>query len=152
VPDLLDVEAESLADSPSEPNRNKPSGQDENRVVVTGIPQAQEQADPGLLAETLEKAPPEEANDAAALVPQAEMANAETEKGEVLEAEIEALLKNARESIGLQNDPEGLSPVDARALLDRAEDELDQTFREKIMEKLKSGVTRSRTSVANRDR
>ena len=146
------AEAESLADSPSEPSHNKPTGQNEIRVAGTGIPQAPEQADPGLLAETHEKAPLEEANDAAALVPPAEIANAETEPGGALDTEIEALLKNARESIGLQNDPESLSPVDARALLDRAEDELDQTFREKIMEKLKSGVTRSRTSVVNRDR
>jgi hypothetical protein len=42
--------------------------------------------------------------------------------------------------------------VDPFILLAQAEDELDQTFREKIMEKVKSGVTRLRTAVAQNNK
>jgi hypothetical protein len=67
-----------------------------------------------------------------------------------LDDEIDALLQQAQESIALQQEKDTLSAVDAMTLLDRAEDELDQTFREKIMTKIKSGVTKLRTAVAER--
>jgi len=66
------------------------------------------------------------------------------------EDEIEALLNQARESITLQMDKDTVRSVDAMALLDRVEEELDQTFREKIMDKLKTGVNKLRTAVAER--
>lgn len=74
----------------------------------------------------------------------------EPQPGRAQEDEIEALLNQARESIALQKDQDTLRSVDAMALLDRAEDELDQTFREKIMDKLKTGVNKLRTAVAER--
>lgn len=147
-----EAEAGSLAESHSERMQEKPSGKDEKRVATPGAPQAAEQAAARLLAGSHEKGFPEEAHHTSDLAAPAEIADAETGPEGALETEIDALLEHARESIGLQNRQESLSPVDARGLLDRAEDELDQTFREKIMEKLKSGVTRSRTSVVNRDK
>ncbi len=147
-----EAEGASLAESHSGPMLEKPSDKNAKRVATLGAPQAGEQGASGLLAESDEKGFPEEANDVADLEAPAEIADAETGPEGALETEIDALLDNARESIGLQNQQESLSPVDARDLLDRAEDELDQTFREKIMEKLKTGVTRSRTSVVNREK
>lgn len=147
-----EAEGASLAESHAEPIQEKPSYKNGKRVATPGAPQAEEQGATGLLAGSHEKGFPEEAHDTADLAAPVEIADAETGPEGALETEIDALLDNARESIGLQNRQESLSPVDAGDLLDRAEDELDQTFREKIMEKLKSGVTRSRTSVVNRDK
>lgn len=144
--------AESLAQGPAEPGQERPAGKNENRVAGPDQPQVSDQAATPLLAENGENGFPDEDHDAADLAAPPAIAGAEPGPEGALEAEIEALLKNAREGIGQQNQAETLSPVDARALLDRAEDELDQTFREKIMEKLKSGVTRSRTGVVNRDK
>ena len=150
--DAPEAEAGSLADSYSEPAHARPSEKNEIRVAGPDQPQVSDQAAVPLLAENGENGIPEEAHDAADLAAPPANAGAVPGPEGALEAEIEALLKNAREGIGQQNQAETLSPVDARALLDRAEDELDQTFREKIMEKLKSGVTRSRTGVVNRDK
>ena len=152
LPDSREPAAESFAESQAEPRQDRPGGKKENRVAGPDQPQLFDQAATPLLAENGENGFPEEAHDAAD--PEAPLAIAEAEPGPegALEAEMEALLRNARESIGQQSQPGSLSPVDARALLDRAEDELDQTFRERIMEKLKSGVARSRTSVVNRDK
>ena len=150
--DSRETAAGSRADDPADDIHDRPSGQNGDRVARAGMPKVPEQGETGLLAKTHEKGSEEEANDTAALLPQDAIAEAATKPGGALEAEVEALLNNARESIGLQNEPASFSPANARALLDRAEDELDQTFREKIMEKLKSEVTRPRTSVAGRDK
>lgn len=66
----------------------------------------------------------------------------------VSDAEIDALLKMAQQAIASQEKPEDRDLLDPAALLAQAEEELDQTFREKIMEKVKTGVTRLRTAVA----
>lgn len=146
------AEAESLTARPPAQRHDVPSAGQENGVAGFGNPQPPEPDVTRLLAETREKVTPEGALTAAVIVPPAERAETDPGQGGTLEAEIDDLLENARERIGHQSEPAGVTPVDTRALLDRAEDELDQTFREKIMEKLKSGVTRFRTGVVDRDK
>ncbi len=150
--DSPETEAESLAASRADQIQDRLSEKNENRVARRDEPQVSNQAATALLAETGETPLPETARQTGDLVPQVAIAEAESEQGAIPEAEIEALLKNARESIGLQNEPATPAPVDARDLLDKAEDELDQTFRARIMEKLKTGVAKFRTGVVNRDK
>ncbi|MEJ2162449.1 MAG: hypothetical protein P8X60_03795 [Robiginitalea sp.] len=64
--------------------------------------------------------------------------------------EIEALLKQAQDAIAMEKQQDSINTINAMVLLGLAEDELDQTFREKIMDKLKTGVDKFRTSVADR--
>lgn len=74
----------------------------------------------------------------------------EEEQG-VSDQELELLLQQAREQITSNSKRDTLSGVDPMQLLDRAEDELDLTFREQILEKLKTGINKVRTSVADRN-
>jgi len=41
--------------------------------------------------------------------------------------------------------------VDAMALLIEVEDEIDQSFRDRIFKKLKDGLFKARTAIANRN-
>ena len=70
---------------------------------------------------------------------------------QVTDAEIDSLLGAARERIA--NDRLRLSDgrVDAMALLDQAEFELDRSFRDDIMQKLKTGFNRVRLAMAHRN-
>lgn len=70
----------------------------------------------------------------------------------IRDREVDLLLMRAREAIALQDRRDTLSGVDPMALLDRAEDELDQTFRDQILEKLKTGISKVRTAVADRNK
>lgn len=70
-------------------------------------------------------------------------------RGTVTDAEVDSLLRQARDALVRQSRRDTVSGIDAMTLLYRAEDELDQTFREQILEKLKSGMNRMRTAVAN---
>jgi hypothetical protein len=70
---------------------------------------------------------------------------------EVTEAEVEQLLRAAQEEIIANNKVSDLHSVDAMALLSEVESNLDQTFRDQIFEKLKSGYEKVRTAVADRN-
>ncbi|MBC9798049.1 hypothetical protein [Sinomicrobium weinanense] len=73
------------------------------------------------------------------------------EKGEVTDEEIELLLAEAQKEIDSQRlliNQTGT--VDAMALLEEVESELDKSFRDKVFEALKEGLKRVRTAVANR--
>ncbi|MGB3608571.1 MAG: hypothetical protein WA775_07915 [Psychroserpens sp.] len=75
----------------------------------------------------------------------------EQQKGQVTDAEIENLLKQAEREIlrdRLYN--ETTRTVDADALLQDVEDELEQSFRTKVFEVLKSGYKTVKTAVADR--
>ncbi|MGB5402385.1 hypothetical protein [Robiginitalea sp.] len=66
------------------------------------------------------------------------------------DAEVEALLAEALlgvENSGVPTDTTSLNPA---ALLGEVESELDQTFREQILKKLKTGFSKVRTAVADR--
>ncbi|MCC8360096.1 hypothetical protein [Salinimicrobium sediminilitoris] len=66
---------------------------------------------------------------------------------EVSDTEVEALLLLA--SAELKSDP--VFTVNSGDLLHQVEYELDQSFREKVFEVVKEGLSRAKTAVANRD-
>jgi hypothetical protein len=67
------------------------------------------------------------------------------------DAEVDSLLLNAqRELMTDQMFPKS-NKVDPKALLANVEEELDQSFRDQILEKLKSGFEKVRTAVAQRN-
>jgi len=76
----------------------------------------------------------------------------ENEKEVVSDAQIDSLLLEAQRFIAAQDTTGDQSSVDPSILLAQAEDELDQTFREQILETLKTEYTRIRNSVAARNK
>lgn len=72
--------------------------------------------------------------------------------GGISDAQIDSLLREAQQNIVREGVQEDQSSLDPSMLLAQAEDELDQTFREQILEKLKTEYTRIRNSVADRNK
>ena len=70
--------------------------------------------------------------------------------GEIEDAEVDALLIRALEALEGRNPTRDTTAVNPGTLLDEAESELDQTFREQILKKLKMGFGKVRTGVADR--
>ncbi|HEA23014.1 hypothetical protein LCGC14_2606780 [marine sediment metagenome] len=70
----------------------------------------------------------------------------------VTEAEIDSLLREAQREILNGKIFKKNASVDATALLADVEDELDQSFRDRIFDALKDGFVKVRTAVADRDR
>lgn len=69
----------------------------------------------------------------------------------VTDAEIDSLLQQAQEAIAQKPRLTSEGRVDAMALLDQAEFELDRSFREDIFEKLKSGFNKVRLAMAHKN-
>ncbi|MBC2838964.1 hypothetical protein [Robiginitalea sp. SC105] len=80
-----------------------------------------------------------------------EVALLESEGARVSDAEIDSLLREARERIAAGSYRMPRDSVDALSLLSDAEEELDQTFREELFDKLKTGFMKVRTAVADRN-
>ena len=70
----------------------------------------------------------------------------------VSDAQIDSLLREALQALATEEGSGNQSSVDPAILLAQAEDELDLTFREQILEKLKTEYTRIRNSVADRSK
>ena len=66
-------------------------------------------------------------------------------------AEVDSLLRSAQEEILREKVFDQNGSVDAIALLNDVENELDQSFRNKIFESLKEGFLKVRTAIANRN-
>jgi hypothetical protein len=66
------------------------------------------------------------------------------------DAEVEALLSEALEVVENKGVPRDTTSLNPAALLGEVESELDQTFREQILKKLKTGFSKVRTAVADR--
>ncbi len=64
--------------------------------------------------------------------------------------EVDSLLRQAQEEL-LSNRPGGDTAVNATALLMEVEDELNESFREKLFNKLQDGFQKVRTAVADRN-
>jgi len=77
--------------------------------------------------------------------------NLESESIQVSDAEVDSLLRAAQFDILKEKVFQDNGKVDAMALLNEAETELDQTFRDKIFTKLKEGLFKARTAVADRN-
>ena len=72
-------------------------------------------------------------------------------EGQVSDAEVDSLLRRAQREILSDKIFRQDQTVDAMALLSEVENELDQTFRDQIFEKLKTGFIKVRTAVADRN-
>lgn len=70
---------------------------------------------------------------------------------DITEAEVDALLRNAQKDILINKKVNESDNVDAIALLTDIEDELDQSFRDKLFGRLKTGFVKVRMAVANND-
>ncbi len=78
--------------------------------------------------------------------------NAIEETGPALtDTEVDSLLRKAQQEIMVEKIMGNSNSVDAMALLSEVEEELDQSFRDQILEKLKSGFLKVRTAVADRN-
>ncbi|WP_282162564.1 hypothetical protein [Ulvibacterium marinum] len=69
----------------------------------------------------------------------------------VSDSELDSLLQKAQREIIAEKLFRDNGRVDAMALLTQVEDELDQSFRDQIFEKLKTGFMKVRTAVADRN-
>jgi hypothetical protein len=75
----------------------------------------------------------------------------DTNRAEGLEdAEVDALLSEALQVVENKGIPRDTTSLNPSALLGEVESELDQTFREQILKKLKTGFSKVRTAVADR--
>lgn len=81
----------------------------------------------------------------------ARFAALEAGSGPVTDAQIDSLLLEAQEQITDRKSTMAADSVDAMALLDQAEYELDKTFRETLFDKLKTGFNQVRVAMANRN-
>ena len=75
----------------------------------------------------------------------------EQDKEALTEAEVDSLLYEAQRQILTESIFNSESSIDAMALLNEVEGELDESFRDQIFEKLKSGFLKVRTAVADRN-
>ncbi len=73
------------------------------------------------------------------------------DKSSLSDIEVDSLLRNAQRELLADRIFVGKGSVDATALLNEVEEELDQTFRSQIFETLKNGFLRARTAVADRN-
>ncbi|MEL6304400.1 MAG: hypothetical protein AAGL29_10975 [Bacteroidota bacterium] len=69
----------------------------------------------------------------------------------VTDAEIDALLRTAQREIFIEKNILSEEGVDAMALLNEVEQEIDGTFRDQIFDALKEGYLKLRTAVADRN-
>lgn len=79
------------------------------------------------------------------------VAQLEANNTNVSDTEVDSLLRQAQREILKGKALEAGISVDAMALLYEVEDELDKTFRDKVLEKLKNGFQKVRTAVADRN-
>lgn len=75
----------------------------------------------------------------------------EQSDGSVSDAEVDSLLRQAQTELLKERIFRKDNSVDAMALLNEVEAELDQTFRDRIFERLKTGFIKVRTAVADRN-
>ena len=75
----------------------------------------------------------------------------EDNKEDVTDAEVDSLLRNAQEDLMAERAMQDEQGVDATALLAGVEDELNESFRDQVFERLKNGFVKVRTAVADRN-
>ncbi|MEX0290473.1 MAG: hypothetical protein AB3N14_15315 [Flavobacteriaceae bacterium] len=75
----------------------------------------------------------------------------EKDEDRLTDLEVDSLLRRAQREILQEQLFRQDETVDANALLNQVEDELDQSFRDQIFEKLKTGFIKVRTAVADRN-
>ena len=75
----------------------------------------------------------------------------ESNQDAVTDAEVDSLLRNAQQELMAERAIQSEQEVDASELLAGVEEELDQSFRDQVFEKLKNGYIKVRTAVADRN-
>lgn len=75
----------------------------------------------------------------------------EVNNKELTDLEVDSLLRKAQREILAQNLLNSDNKVNPSTLLSQVEEELDQSFRDQIFEKLRSGYNKVRTAVADRN-
>lgn len=81
----------------------------------------------------------------------AQVLQLESQNRQVTDAEVDSLLRAAQREVLADKIVADGGSVNAMALLDEVEEELDQSFRDQIFEALKDGYTKLRTAVATRN-
>ena len=81
----------------------------------------------------------------------AQVSQLEADNTLVTDAEVDSLLRIAQREILTDSLWQQAGKVDAMALLNEVEGELDKTFRDQLFEKLKDGFFKVRTAVADRN-
>ena len=81
----------------------------------------------------------------------AKVSSMEADNALVSDAEVDSLLRIAQQEILTDKIWQQDGKVDAMALLNEVEGELDKTFRDQLFEKLKDGFFKVRTAVADRN-
>lgn len=82
----------------------------------------------------------------------AEVTEAEQEGSPVSDAAIDRLLQQAQDRIARRYSPQDAQDYSALALLEDVEDELDQSFRERVFDALRTGFEKAREAVASRNK
>jgi len=81
-----------------------------------------------------------------------EVSSKENETGEITDAEVDALLAEASKQISRDRSAKSVSEnINANSLLLEVELELEQSFREKVLDVLKDGYFKAKTAVVNRN-
>jgi len=75
----------------------------------------------------------------------------EENKKELTDFEVDSLLRQAQKEILAEKFINSDNSINPSALLSQVEEELDQSFRDQIFDKLKSGYNKVRTAVADRN-
>lgn len=143
-PEILQIAASEEKSAEKKSLAEKPS---KNAIFETPVGSTSEE-ESQLATEVSSEAP-------AAVIPESKALLAEKQSeiaeqkipSKVSDTEIEALLLLA--TAELKSDP--AFTVDAKDLLHQVEYELDQSFRQKVFEVVKEGISKAKTAVANRD-
>lgn len=123
-----------------------PSPEEEFAVAETSIPVEENQIPPGEIQNREDLIIESKITEVVAEVRLLEM-NSEA----LTEAEVDSLLRKAQTEILKDKIFNSDRSVDAMALLNEVEDELDRSFRDQIFDRLKDGFNKVRTAVADRN-
>ena len=75
----------------------------------------------------------------------------ENNQESITDSEVDSLLRNAQQELLAEKALQSTQDVDAAELLAGVEDELEQSFRDQVFERLKNGYIKVRTAVADRN-
>lgn len=145
----LDVE-KALQESVNFSNEQKTIKEKTLEDVKTSIVSTNRQGDKEVESEILSKDSEDIINTKIAEVV-AQVDVLEQKNRTVSDSEVDSLLQKAQREIIAEKLFRKNGRVDAMALLMQVEDELDQSFRDQIFEKLKTGFMKVRTAVADRN-
>lgn len=144
-PEILQIAASEDSPTEKKSSAEKPS---KNAIFEAPVGGTSEEEESQLASEVSSEAPAAVIHESKALLTEKQSEIAEQKRpSKVSDTEIEALLLLA--TAELKSNP--AFTVDAKDLLHQVEYELDQSFRQKVFEVVKEGISKAKTAVANRD-